>query len=135
MTDRQTNPKEFPSPFDVSIPADCAGWEELYVHHALVSEDRSEFDEGRFWFQVAVHSSEPFYPFDAIVLDYIVVACNQVSARTFAVPPSLGLEYRIVNGYYYASANAVTDEASLHERAELFLRRGGYYYEHWDELY
>ena len=79
--------------------------------------------------------SEPFYPFDAIVLDSIVVACNQVSARTFAVPPSLGLEYRIVNGYYYASANSVTGRGLCsRERAELFLRRGGHYYEHWDEL-
>ena len=135
MADPQAKSKAFPSPFEVSIPADCAGWEEMYVHHALVNEDSREFDEGRFWFQVAVHSSEPFYAFDAAVLDSIVVACNQVSTRTFAVPPSLGLEYRIVNGYYYASANSVTDEALLRERAELFLRRGGYYYEHWDELY
>jgi pyruvate,water dikinase len=135
MAKSEATRKDFPSPFDVSIPAACAGWEEMYVHHALVNEDRRDFEEGRFWFQVALHSSEPFYPFDAIVLDYIVVACNQASSRLFVVPPSLGLEYRIVNGYYYASANSVTDEASLRERAELFLRRGGFYYEHWDELY
>ena len=96
--------RAFPSPFDVSIPAACAGWEEMYAQHALVSEERRDFEEGRFWFQGAVHASEPFYPFDAIVLDYIVVACNQASSRLFVVPPSLGLEYRIVNGYYYASA-------------------------------
>ena len=34
----------------------------------------------------------------------------------------------------YLSANSVTDEATIARRAELFERRGGYYYEHWDEL-
>jgi hypothetical protein len=47
MADPQAKSKAFPSPFEVSIPADCAGWEEMYVHHALVSEDSREFDEGR----------------------------------------------------------------------------------------
>ena len=125
----------FPSPFDVSIPPACEGWEEMYAYHACMSANRREFEEGRFWFQNALHCPEPLYPFDAVVLDRCVVAVNQASARLFVVPPSLGLEYRIVNGYYYASANSVTGEAALRERADLFLRRGGYYYEHWDELY
>jgi phosphohistidine swiveling domain-containing protein len=52
----------------------------------------------------------------------------------FVVPSSLGLEYRILNGYVYLSGNSVTDEATIARRAELFERRGGYYYEHWGEL-
>jgi pyruvate, water dikinase len=127
--------KGFPSPFDVPIPSGCEGWEEMYAYHVPFSEDRRTFDEGRFWFQDGLHSAEPLYPFDAIWFDYGVVALNQASARLFVVPPSLGVEYRVLNGYFYSSANSVTDEATLAWRAELFARRGGYYYEHWDELY
>ena len=64
-----------------------------------------------------------------------MVALNQANSRLFVVPPSLGFECRILNGYVYNSANSVTDEATLARRAELFTRRGGHYYEHWDELY
>ena len=32
--------RAFPSPFDVSIPAACEGWEEMYAYHVPFSEDR-----------------------------------------------------------------------------------------------
>jgi pyruvate,water dikinase len=124
----------FASPFDVEVPEACAGWEEMYPDHTLFHEDRRPFEESRFWFQEALHSPEPFYPFDTIVWLSAVVALNQASARLFA-QPSLGIEGRVLNGYPYISGNSVTDDAELVRRAELFERRGGYYYEHWDELY
>ncbi len=107
----------------------------MYAYHVPFSEDRREFDEGRFWVQLASHYAEPFYPFDAVFFDYADAALNQANSRLFAVPPSLGIEARVLNGYVYISANSVTDEAALARRAELFMRRGGYYFEHWDELY
>ena len=125
----------FPSPFDVPIPPACDGWEQMYAYHVAFSEDRRVFDEGRFWFQDALHCPEPFCPFDSVWFDYAVVAFNQANARLFAVPPSLGIEHRVLNGYVYVSANAVTDEALLARRAALFTRRGGHYYRNWDELY
>ena len=119
--------RAFPSPFDVSIPAACEGWEEMYAYHVPFSEDRRGFDESRFWIQDGLHCSEPLFPLDAAWLDCGVVALNQASARMFAIPPSLGIEYRILNGYYYFSATTVTDEATLARRAGLFAQRGGYY--------
>jgi pyruvate,water dikinase len=125
----------FPSPFEVTIPTACAGWEEMYPYHAVFGEDRHEFEESRFWFQNGLHQPEPLYPFDAVVADCAVVALNQASARLFVVPPSLGYVFRILNGYAYNSASSVTEEGELARRAELYTRRAGYYYEHWDELY
>jgi pyruvate,water dikinase len=119
----------------VQIPSACEGWEEMYPYHVAFRDDRRAFDESRFWFQDGLHCGEPLYPFDSAVLDYAVAALNQASARLFVLPPSLGTEYRLCNGYFYVSANSVTDEATLARRADLFERRGGYYYEHWDELY
>jgi pyruvate, water dikinase len=125
----------FPSPFELPTPPGCEGWEEMYPYHALFSEDRREFEEGRCWFLDRLHCPEPLYPFDAVWIDCAFVALSQASARLFAVPPSLGVEYRLLNGYPYWSENTVTDEATIDRRAELFRSRGGYYYQHWGELY
>jgi pyruvate,water dikinase len=124
----------FPSPLDVSLPPECDGWGELYSIHSLFAEDRRVFEEGRFWFQDAVHCAEPFYPFDMVCMDSIMTGISHVSARLFAVPTSLGLEIRILGGYSYLSPNSITEEATIAARAEMFTARGGYYYEHWDEL-
>jgi pyruvate, water dikinase len=129
------SPKRFPSPLDVRIPSESVGWEEMYAHHAPFRAERREVDDERFWFQEALHAPEPLYPFDSIAFDYTVAAFNQASARLFAIPASLGAEYRILNGYLYISANSVTEPDTLARRAELFAARGGYYYEHWDEIY
>ena len=58
----------------------------MYAYHALFSEDRRAFDEGRFWFQDALHAPEPFCPFDCVWFDYAVVALNQASTRLFVEP-------------------------------------------------
>ena len=125
----------FSSPFEVTIPSDCEGWEEMYAYHLLFDGERRDFDESRFWFQERMHAAEPLFPFDALTWGCGVLALNQASSRLFVVPPSLGVESRVINGYVYVAANSVTDEATLTRRAELFARRGGYYYRHWDELY
>jgi pyruvate, water dikinase len=137
MTNRTTQmtPRGFPSPFEIAVPPGCEGWEDLYAPHVRFSEDRRGFEEGRFWFQEGLHGPEALYPFDAVVWEWAVVALNQASSRLFALPSSLGIECRILNGYTYATANSVTDEAVLARRAELFDKRGGFYYDRWDELY
>jgi pyruvate,water dikinase len=127
-------PTRFPNPFELEIPPECAGWEDLYPAHLLFAEDRRDFDESRFWFQDSVHYAEPFYPFDTLLLEHTLVGFSQASARLFVVPQSLGLECRILNGYVYLSGNSVTDEATIARRAELFSKRGDYYYEHWEAL-
>lgn len=124
----------FPSPFAADVPAECRGWEQLYVPHAVFAEDRREYDEGRFWFQDSLHFPEPFHPFDAVLQDFVGVGLSQASARLFLIPPSQGVEYRILNGYVYLSSNSVTDEAQLARRTELFTRRAGFYYENWAAL-
>ena len=78
---------------------------------------------------------EPVHPFDFVWWDYAVAAFNQANARLFVVPPSLGAEYRVLNGYVYFSANSVTDEETLARRGGAVREAGGHYYRHWDELY
>ena len=47
----------------------------------------------------------------------------------------MGIDYRVVNGYVYISANPVTDPDEIAERAEFFQKRAGHYFANWDELY
>ena len=82
------------------MPPDCEGWEDLYAPYIRFGESRRPFEEGRFWFQDALHAPEPLYPFDAFAYMSASVAINQTSARLFAQPTS-GAEMRILNGYVY----------------------------------
>ena len=53
----------------------------------------------------------------------------------FAVPPAMGIDYRVVNGYVYISGNPVTDPDKIAERAGYFQKRAGHYFANWAELY
>jgi len=125
----------FPSPFSIETPPGCEGWEEMYPYYARFDERRRDTDENRFWFWNSMHFPLPMPAFDVICIDSPYQAVGSWQNRVFAVPPAMGIDYRIVNGYVYISGNPVTDPAKVAERAEFFERRAGYYYENWNELY
>ena len=125
----------FPSPYSIETPPGCEGWEEMYPYHAFFAEARRAKDENRFWFWNSMHFPVPMPAFDVACIDSPYQAVGAWQNRVFAVPPAMGIDYRVVNGYIYISGNPVTDPAKVAERAEFFQRRAGYYYANWDELY
>ena len=125
----------FPSPYEVETPPGCEGWEEMYPYYALFDERRREQDEQRFWFWNSMHFPLPMPAFDLTCADVPYMGIAEWQNRVFAVPPVMGIDYRVVNGYIYISGNPVTDPAKIAERAEFFQRRAGYYFANWDELY
>jgi pyruvate, water dikinase len=125
----------FPNPFEVETPEGAEGWQRLYPYYFLFDEARRDFDEGKFWFFDGMHYAEPVYPFDTIMPESTWVILNQFTTRYFVVPPALGIDHRILNGYIYASPRGVEDPEEIARRAELFGRRAGHYYGNWDELY
>ncbi len=125
----------FPNPYEIESPPGCEGWEEMYPYHALFDERRRETDEQRFWFWNSMHFPLPMPAFDLACADVPYMGIATWQNRVFAVPPAMGIDYRVVNGYIYISGNPVTDPAKIAERAEFFQKRAGYYFEHWDELY
>jgi pyruvate, water dikinase len=124
----------FPSPFSIETPAGCEGWQELYPYYTLFTEARPE-DEDRLWFWNSMHFPLPMPAFDVVSIDPPYQAVGAWQNRAFAVPPAMGVDYRIVNGYVYITVNPVTDPAKIAERAEHFQRRAGHYFTNWDELY
>ncbi|MGN6170631.1 MAG: PEP-utilizing enzyme [Solirubrobacteraceae bacterium] len=125
----------FLSPFAVAAPPGAEGWQRLYPYYYLFSEPRREFEEGKFWFFDGMHNPEPVYPFDTIMTESWWVALNQFGTRVYVIPPALGIDQRLVNGYLYISPNSITDPELIAKRAELFKRRAGHYYENWGEIY
>jgi len=107
----------------------------MYPYYARFDERRRETDENRFWFWNSMHFPVPMPAFDVICIDSPYQAVGSWQNRVFAVPPAMGIDYRIVNGYVYISGNPVTDPEKIAERAGFFQKRAGYYYENWDELY
>ncbi len=130
-----TTSSAFSSPYEIATPPGCEGWQDMYPAYALFDESRREVDEGRFWFWNSMHFPVPMPAFDVACIDAPYQAVGAWQNRFFAVPPAMGIDYRIVNGYVYISGNPVTDPEQIAERVGYFQRRAGYYFEHWDELY
>jgi pyruvate, water dikinase len=107
----------------------------MYPYYALFDEDRREADEKRFWFWNSMHFPVPMPAFDVQCIDSPYQAVGSWQNRVFAVPPAMGIDYRVINGFIYISGNPVTDPEKIAERVEFFQRRASYYYENWAELY
>src|SRR6201990_2704386 len=135
MATTAPKPGSFPSPYEIATPEGCEGWEEMYPYYALFDERRRDADETLFWFWNSMHFPIPHPAFDVICIDSPYQAVGSWQNRVFAVPPAMGIDYRVVNGYVYISGNPVTDPEKIAERAGYFQRRAGHYFENWPELY
>ena len=82
-----------------------------------------------FWFYDGLHYPEPMYPFDIIWDEAWFLALSQFNTRIFIVPPAMGIDHRIHNGYIYITPLPVANPEEIPKRAELFMKRAGYYYQ------
>ncbi|MEV4900990.1 PEP-utilizing enzyme [Citricoccus sp. NPDC055426] len=127
--------RTFPDPYSIETPAGAEGWEEMYSYHNLFLEARREEDSQKTWFRNSLHFPEVSYPFDHAVIDGSFTGTGVTNTRVFALPPALGLDVRVINGYTYMSALPAPDEETQARRAEEFARRAGHYFQNWDSLY
>jgi pyruvate,water dikinase len=127
--------RRFPSPYEIKPPEGCEGYEEMYPYYAVFNEERRDLDEERCWILNGMHFPEAMFPFDLLSADQCYVGLGGANTRLFVVPPALGIEHRVLNGYVYMSSNSVVDPNEVERRAQLFLPRAGHYFQHWDELY
>ena len=125
----------FPSPFEITTPSGAEGWEKLYRYSSLFSDDRREYEDSQFWFRDGVHWPEVVTPWDATIYEYAIASLSQYNTRHYVIPPALGVDFRILNGYTYLTPVGVTNPAEIEARVPHFLERAGYYFENWDRLY
>jgi len=129
---------KFMDPHDVPVIPGTEGWEKMYPYQYQFSRDdpeRSAFESSQIWFYDGLHYPEPHYPFDLIWDEAWSLALSQYNTRHFIIPPALGIDHRVVNGYVYISPVGVPDPAEIQKRVPLFVDRAGYYYQNWDKLY
>ena len=129
--DQRVTSRPFPLPSEIETVPGTEGWEDMYPYYTR----RQPADDEVFWFCNSMHFPEPMPAFDALTAEVPYTAMGANTARLFAFPATLGVEYRIINGRVYITAHAISDPEEIDRRAEVFNRRAGHYFENWDELY
>jgi pyruvate,water dikinase len=131
-------PKSFMDPHDVPVIPGTEGWEKLYPYQYQFSKEdpeRAAFESSQIWYYDGLHYPEPHYPFDLIWDEAWFLALSQYNTRHFIIPPAMGIDHRIVNGYVYITPVGIADPEVIGKRVPLFMERAGYYYQNWDKLY
>jgi pyruvate,water dikinase len=82
-----------------------------------------------------VHWPEVLTPWDATFYEYALASLSQYNTRHYLIPPALGVDFRILNGYAYLSPVGVSNPAEIEARVPQFLERAGFYFQNWDRLY
>ena len=127
--------ERFPSPFDAEVPAGAEGWEDLYTYSLPFSKDRQDYEDSVFWFQDGIHWADPLTPWEATWFEYAIASLSQYNTRHYLIPPALGIDFRVLNGYAYLSPVPVLDGAEIEARVPQFMERAGFYFMNWDDLY
>ena len=129
---------KFMDPHDVPMIPGTEGWERMYPYQYQFSKEdpeRAAFESNQIWFYDGLHYPEPHYPFDLIWDEFWSLTLSQYTTRHYIVPPALGIDHRIVNGYVYISPVGVADPEEIGRRVPHFMERAGYYFQNWDRLY
>ncbi len=97
---------KFPVPHEIEPIPGTEGWERMYPYqYQFVTDDpeREQYEKDSFWFYDGLHYPEPLYPFDTIWDEAWYLALSQFSHRIFSIPPVMGVDHRMINGYVYIS--------------------------------
>jgi pyruvate,water dikinase len=130
--------KKFMDPHDVPQIPGTEGWERMYPYQYQFSKEdpeRAAFESNQIWFYDGLHYPEPHWPFDLIWDEAWSLALSQYNTRHWLIPPAMGIDHRIVNGYVYISPVAVANPEDIPKRVPHFMERAGYYFQNWDRLY
>ena len=130
--------KKFMDPHDVPAIPGTEGWEKMYPYQYIFSKDdpeRAAFESNQIWFYDGLHYTVPHYPFDLLWDEAWSMALSQFNNRHWLVPPSMGIDHRVANGYVYISPVGVSDPEEIQKRVPHFMERAGYYFQNWDNLY
>lgn len=130
--------KKFMDPHDVPQIPGTEGWERMYPYQYQFSKEdpeRAAFESNQIWFYDGLHYPEPHWPFDLIWDEAWSLALSQYNTRHWLIPPALGIDHRIVNGYVYISPVGVANPDDIPKRVPHFMERAGHYFQNWDDLY
>lgn len=129
--DAKTGTRSFPLPSQIESVPGAGDWQSMYPYYSRFQPE----DDERFWFYNSMHFPEVMPAFDILTAEVPYTALGAFTTRVFAFPTTLGVEFRVLNGRVYITANAVDDPDEIGRRLEIFQQRASHYYENWDRLY
>ena len=121
---RKVKKNAFPMPSEIRAVPGAENWQKMYPYFTHVQPE----DDQRFWFYNSMHFPDPMPAFDVITAEVPYHAMGAVTTRTFAFPTALGIDYRIINGRVYITANTVTDPKEIEKRLQVFQVRTAHYF-------
>lgn len=130
----------FLDPRAVPPPEGVEGWERMYSPAYLftpVAEDaeRAKRESDRLWIWDSLHQPPIPWPMSTDLYDTVWwPRLNQMNTNVFCLPPAAGLDHKMLYGYPYLSSTPITDPALIQERAGLFNKRAGHYFQNWEEM-
>jgi len=127
----QNSKRPFPLPSEIEAVPGTEGWEEMYPYFTRIRPE----DDKRFWFYNSMHFPEPMPAFDAVTAEVPYTAMGAYTTRVFAFPTALGIDYRIINGRVYITANSVSDPKEIERRLKVFQERAPHYFQNWNTLF
>ncbi len=123
----------FESPFSIATPAGAEGWEDLYSYHHLFSKERQAHEDSAFWIRDSIHLPTVLPPYDMSTIEYAFASLGAYNSRHYLVPPAMGIDIRVLNGYFYLSPIGVNPD-DIGPRVEHFMERAGHYFGNWDAI-
>lgn len=130
----------FMDPHEVPALQGVEGWERMYSPAYLFTpkgEDpqRAKYESERLWIWDSLHQPPVPWPMSTDLFDTVWwPRINQMNTNVFCLPPAAGLDHRMLYGYPYLSSTPITDPKLIQERAGLFDKRVGHYFQNWDEM-
>ena len=130
--------RSFAIPAEMQDIPGTEGWREMYPSYMVFSKDspkQIEFESSLFWYADFLHNPYPLTPLETFSPDMWRLTLAQSNNRIYMVPPSRGLNIRILNGYVYLNAYSVEDPEEIQKRDGIFHQRAGHYYQNWNEIF
>lgn len=121
-----------PLPSEVPTPSGAEGWEEMYSYYWIPND---EIHKNFLAYRDPQHFPEPFAPFDAQFPQCWQRYLTAFANRVFPTPTSTGIAGFAFQGWLYWYPIEITDPKVIEKRVPLFMKRAGYYFEHWDEMW
>ncbi|MGB9920522.1 MAG: PEP-utilizing enzyme [Moorellales bacterium] len=127
--------RRFPMPWEVEVPPELEGWEEMYPPYYLFSEERKDWEGRHFWYRDKIHAADPMPPWDLIFQEAWQMALSQNNTRVYCLPPAQGVAHRIVGCYMYITPVESPSPETVEKKAKVFQERLNYMLEHYPELW
>ncbi|NUQ36203.1 MAG: PEP-utilizing enzyme, mobile region [Caldilineales bacterium] len=127
--------KRFPYAWEVKVPKEMEGWEEMYPDHRLFTSDRQDWDQDQFWYTDKIHAPDPMVPLDEVFHQAWQIALSQHTTRIFCIPPAQGIAHRMLGCYLYITAIAPPPLEIIQAKAEKFGQRTFPVFGHYEELW